>query len=430
MSMSPLWQSVDHCSLNVTISSQSDIANLNIAPSRLESCFNNITITNAEGTLTFDNFTTANGIYIQDSPNLEALSFPDLIGLSALGVYNVPTLSNISLPEIQSVGVLPWGGDGWQIPLPTRETEDQNLIAFTVNNAPALKAVDFGYISGFFTLELIGADSLTQSDIYALDPGLVYNVNSSDVLSLDGCFYLAKLTFAQFVRIVGRPDCDYVLVNWHSAYNLTLVNTADSRLDILFPFAINGSLTANSLYLSPENSSSYEAALDFVSSIGYNVNLTSNSNVDLSLDQVETLGGDLFASDNLNCTLSFDKMSEITGNITMTDNPNSTLPWLPDLRRAANIHMRGNIDTSHGPNIFPALTTVPGTVTIEAWNSDFNCSQLVQQMQAGIIRNLACNGTGGTKSDADAGSSSLSGGAWAGVGVAIGMIILQTVMMS
>ncbi|KAI0456059.1 hypothetical protein F5B21DRAFT_169749 [Xylaria acuta] len=80
----------------------------------------------------------------------------------------------------------------------------------------------------------------------------------------------------------------------------------------------------------------------------------------------------------------------------MTDNPNSTLPWFPDLRRAANIQLRGNIDTSQGPNISPALTTVPGTMTVGAWNSDFNCSQLV------------CNGTDGTQSDMGGGTASLS----------------------
>ncbi|KAI8955276.1 hypothetical protein F4801DRAFT_574862 [Xylaria longipes] len=392
----PLWSSVDVCGTNVTIATQADIENLHLT--RGEFCFNNITITNAQGTLTFDNFTQVNGLYVQDSPNLEALT--DLIGLAALGVYNAPALSNISLPQVQSIGLLPWGENGWEVPPPWPGAEDRSLIDVTINNAPALKTLDFGLLSGFFGLELTGADSLTQFGPNGYDGGIARMINSSDTLSLDGCFNLAGLKFAQFVRLVGRTDCDYFLVNWRSAFNLTLIGTADSFLDINFPFHINGTLVANSLYLSPENSSSYaEPPLSFISSIGYHANLTSNSNVDLSLDEVETLGGSLVASSNTNCTFSFSKLSEITRNISMTDKPDSTLPWFLDLRRAANIHLRGNIDTCQEPNVFPALTTVPGTVTIEAWNSDFNCPQLVRQMQAGIIQNLVCNGTDGTQTD-------------------------------
>ncbi|KAI1753100.1 hypothetical protein F4782DRAFT_97792 [Xylaria castorea] len=423
MSMSPLWLPVDVCGTNITIVTQVDIENLHIT--QHDFCFNNITITNAQETLTFDNFTLANGLYVQDSPNLEAISFPDLIGLGALGVYNAPALSNISLPQVQSVGVLPYGENGWAVPPPWFGAEDRNLIDVTINNAPAVKTINFGFLSGFFGLELIGTDSLAQSDPDALERGISAMINSSDTLTLDGCFDLSGLLFAQWVRLVGRTDCQYFLTNWRSAFNLTLVDTADSFLDIDFPFPINGSLMADSLYLSPKNSSSYTPSLDFVSSIRYYANLTSSSNVDLSLDKVETLGGNLIASNNTNCTLSFSKLSEITGNISMTDNPDTTLPWFPDLRRAANIQLRGNIDTSQGPNIFPALTTVPGTVTIEAWNSDFNCSQLVKQMQAGIIHDLVCNGTDGTKSDMSGGSSRFSGGTWTGVGVAIGIVVLQ-----
>ncbi|RWA11471.1 hypothetical protein EKO27_g3625 [Xylaria grammica] len=424
LSMSPLWLSVDYCDINVTITTQADIESLHATP--YEFCFNNVTITNAEGTLTFDNFTQVNGLYVQDSPNLEALSFPDLGRLSALGVYDALALSNISLPEIQSVGLLPFGGGGWSLPPPWPGTEDRSLIGVTINNAPALKTIDFDFLSGFFTLELVGADGLTDFGPTGYDEGILRRINSSDTLSVDGCFNLANVQFARFVQITGRTDCEYLMLNYHSAYNLTLIDTAHSRLDILAPFAVNGTLVADSLQLSPENSSSYDPQpLYFISSIGEDAHLLSGANVDLSLDEVETLGGSLVASNNKNCTFSFDKLSEVKGNISMTDNPDSALPWFPDLRRAANIELRGNINTSHGPNIFPALTTVPGTVTIEAWNSDFNCSQLVKQMQAGIIQNLVCNGTDGTQGDTSGSPSSPAGGAWTILGVAVGIMVLQ-----
>ncbi|KAJ8133563.1 hypothetical protein O1611_g55 [Lasiodiplodia mahajangana] len=424
MSMSPLW--IQDCSTNITIVTQADIDNLRL--SRLEICYNNITITGAEGTLVFDNFTQANGLYVQDSPDLEALSFPDLFTLSALSATNVPTLSNISFPELQSVGLLPYGSGGWEVPPPYFGSEDRNLIDVVINNAPALKTFDFGLLTGFFSLEITGADSLAQPDPVGYYESVISNINSSYTLSLDGCYDLGKLNFAHFVQLVGRPDCNYLLANWYSVFNLTLIDTGASFLDINFPFMINGSLTANSLYLAPDNSSSYPDAFDFVSFIGQNANLTSNTNVDLSLGQIATLGASLTASNNTNCTFGFNKLSEVTGNISITDNPDSIIPWFPDLRRADNIHLRGNIDTSKGPNIFPALTTVAGTVTIEALNSDFNCSQLIRQEQAGIIRNLVCNGTDGTGNDTSQGSSTLSGGPWAGVYVAIGIAAIQSVI--
>ncbi|KAI0103190.1 hypothetical protein GGR51DRAFT_257259 [Nemania sp. FL0031] len=427
MSMSPLWIPLDECSTNITIVSQADIDNLHLT--RLETCFNNITITGAQGTLVFDNLTEANGLYVQDSTDLEALSFPDLFALSAFSATNVPALSNISFPVLQSVGLLPYGNSGWEVPPPYFGSEDRNLIDVVIKNAPALKTFDFGLLTGFFGLEIIGADSLAQPDPAGYYDSIISNINSSYTLSLDGCYTLGHLNFAHFVQLVGRPDCHYLLANWHSVLNLTLIDTGASSLDINFPFMINGSLTANSLYLAPENSSSYSEVFYFVSSIGYNANLTSNTNVDLSLGQVQTLGGSFTASNNTNCTFAFNKMSEVTDNITITDNLDSIIPWFPDLRRAENIHLRGNIDTSKGPNIFPALSTVPGTVTIEAWNSDFNCSQLVRQEQAGIIRNLVCNGTDGTGDDTSQGSPSLLGGAWTGVCVAIGIVILESVIM-
>ncbi|KAI1170848.1 hypothetical protein F4777DRAFT_92049 [Nemania sp. FL0916] len=86
-------------------------------------------------------------------------------------------------------------------------------------------------------------------------------------------------------------------------------------------------------------------------------------------------------------------LSVINSTLSVTDNADTTIPWFPALERANDIHLRGNIDKSVGPNIFPSLKAVPGTVTIEAWNSDFNCSKLVSQVQDSIIQHLVCNGT-------------------------------------
>ncbi len=98
-----------------------------------------------------------------------------------------------------------------------------------------------------------------------------------------------------------------------------------------------------------------------------------------------------------------------------------------------------NADTflrSVGPNIFPALQSVTGEVVIEAWNGDFDCSKLVQYQQDHTIHYLSCNGlNNGTNNGTNngAGGSShttnqvLSPGAWAGIGVAIGVFALGLV---
>lgn len=60
-------------------------------------------------------------------------------------------------------------------------------------------------------------------------------------------------------------------------------------------------------------------------------------------------------------------------------------------------------------------------MTIEAWN-DFNCSKLISQQRNGVINNLVCNGTSGETSIPN--STGLSQGAWAGIGVSIGLVVI------
>jgi hypothetical protein len=80
-----------------------------------------------------------------------------------------------------------------------------------------------------------------------------------------------------------------------------------------------------------------------------------------------------------------------------------------------------------------------GNVTIEAWNTDFNCSKLVSQWHDGVINNLACNGTGNgtdessprpsaTPSPTTASNSPLSSGALAGIGVGSTLFVVGVVL--
>lgn len=107
------------------------------------------------------------------------------------------------------------------------------------------------------------------------------------------------------------------------------------------------------------------------------------------------------------------------------------------------MYTNGTYHRSGGPNIFPNLVFVRGNVTVEAWNTDFNCSKLVSQWNDGVIHNLFCNGTGGTSTSTlnptntstsnpttntspsdPSDSAPLSTGAFAGIGVGSGLFVL------
>ncbi|KAJ3556670.1 hypothetical protein NPX13_g10087 [Xylaria arbuscula] len=174
-----------------------------------------------------------------------------------------------------------------------------------------------------------------------------------------------------------------------------------------------------------------------ITSIGANATVTSNTNAQIDLSGLATVGGSFSITNNTNCTLDLTKLSQ-TGALSIVDNIDSTIPRLFNLERADSIHLRGNIDTSSGPNILPSLTFVSGTVTIEPWNTDFNCSRLQSQQQQGLINNLRCNGTDtsttststppASTSPSSTGSntsnSGLSTGASAGIGVGVSLAVI------
>lgn len=82
-------------------------------------------------------------------------------------------------------------------------------------------------------------------------------------------------------------------------------------------------------------------------------------------------------------------------------------------------------------------------MVIEAWNEDFNCSKLVSMWQQGIITNLSCNGADNealavTSTDPSSSNTesfeagnvlgnNLAPGQWAGIGVAIAVVVLGVV---
>ncbi|KAK6956377.1 hypothetical protein Daesc_001654 [Daldinia eschscholtzii] len=132
----------------------------------------------------------------------------------------------------------------------------------------------------------------------------------------------------------------------------------------------------------------------------------------------------------------FDDSVQINGSLAIVETNGWRRPYDGGLDDEDQLEALLIIYSSGGPNILPALITVPGNVTIEAWNDDFNCSKLVDQFENGLIHFLSCNGTdNGTKSvlivptestgiSQDNTPSTLSQGAWAGIGVGIGVFAI------
>ena len=93
-----------------------------------------------------------------------------------------------------------------------------------------------------------------------------------------------------------------------------------------------------------------------------------------------------------------------------------------------------------GSNIFPSLKRVTGSVVIEAWNADFDCSRLEDLNRNGVINELRCNGTGNRVVDGHASGTlpieeaadheGLSTGAWAGIGSAVGLLVVGTLALT
>ncbi|KAI1142104.1 hypothetical protein F5Y05DRAFT_422320 [Hypoxylon sp. FL0543] len=318
-----------------------------------------------------------------------------------------------------------------------------NILSLNITGTPSLTT--FTIQNATYFIDLVLVDSGTDN-VEGLPTGLTNALETVDTavsIQTDRCVGFYRLRSLYELRLHAQAGCDYFLKTLTSIDNFTLTNAADISLG-LSSLKINGSMILeNSVLpsgvndLAPVAGTGNTIDLSQVTSAGWDLNITSNSNVDIDFGQLESVDRNLAIQNNTNCTFNFRQLTKV-GNLLTTDNPNTTLPIFSNLERADNIHLRGYIDTSDGPNIFPALTYVPGTVMIEAWNSDFNCSKLVAQWHDRIINNLTCNGTdnGGNTADGtgniiDTSSSesrsSLSQGAWAGIGVAVGIVVLAAI---
>ncbi|KAI0454906.1 hypothetical protein F5B21DRAFT_503932 [Xylaria acuta] len=397
-------------SCNITITDQADIES-----GSLSSCADDetlaISIRNATGVLNFTALTTASLIDVAYSPQLQILDFPHLKSLQFLTANEATNLSSILLRRLSSPApeIYPNG--------------DYSLGAVYINitGSPSLTDLDVQDAAGLHGLALREVPGLSNP-----------NITSVVILESSSCLNLPALRSVRNLHLTGSnvENC-FVLVKLSSVLNFTLTSIGPSEVTFgQTALSVTDTLVLESSVIDASASHFNTLEVGPVASVGSNAFVTSNANVHINFDNLNSVKGNLSINNNQNCTFNFDHLGEVDSLLLM-DNPNTPLPSFPSLLRANNIHLRGYIDAA---NIFPALVTVSNTVTIEAWNDDFNCSKLVSQYQEGTIHKLSCNGTdnvtqttgGGPPSSPStpASENGLTQGAKAGIGVGVTVSVL------
>ncbi|KAI1133311.1 hypothetical protein F5Y10DRAFT_228738 [Nemania abortiva] len=390
-----------------TVTSQADIDEGTFPP-----CVNLLDIVNASGVLNVTIPTLGAiddapvSIYVYDSPELLELQFPLSFYLQSLKLQDATHLTTVSMPSIKTKQfvILHQNPNSKVI---------QPLLQVAIRGAHSLESITLNTTSiGYLTVNdstiFDGFEDITY--VYSMDGGTCITPNVESVYDLsisenDDCFVSSKL--AQLSTVNN-------LTIEHPSYPLTITSLQVNETLVVGP-SITGSGAADS--------GREPVDLTYISTVGKDVDITSNSDFAFDLSKLATIGAELAITNNTNCTFDISRLEEV-GNLSLTDNIDTVLPLFPNLAKAGNILLRGIIDTSPGPNIFPALSLVSGTVTIEAWNDDFNCSKLVSQQRDSLIHNLVCNGTDNGADTSAMRSSALTKGAQAGIGVGVGIFVL------
>ncbi|KAI3327304.1 hypothetical protein HD806DRAFT_389108 [Xylariaceae sp. AK1471] len=413
------------CAASITVSNQADVNKLN------SSYCSNIVIQGATGTLNFTTLKTAGTITVHDSPALEVLRFPQLLGLSTLTVTNATALTTMTLPMF-SPGSIGYTGDESYF-------QAGSLFNLNISTAPNLSTLELKNLTSYGDLALFDTAPLPLSDLGT------NNISAAILVQTNSCVEFSRLRDVGELQIFATPGCDYLFFSLRSAGNITLSN-ANSFFALTFasdgsfgipPIRINNSLILESSAPPDPTFSEGQIKLDRITTVGEDLKISSMSNLYMDFESLTDVGGDLSLIDNTNCTWNFGQVTS-AGSLTLLDNENTIIPLFSHLQTVENIHLRGNIDTSSGPNIFPTLVLASGNVTVEAWNSDFNCSKLVSQWNDGLIHNLSCNGTGGTGTSTSnpastsaaklSSSPHLTTGALAGIGVGSGVFVLLVIV--
>ncbi|KAH9892919.1 hypothetical protein F4778DRAFT_784382 [Xylariomycetidae sp. FL2044] len=377
---------------------------------------------NATGNLTFNTLQAASDISVYDSPWLESLDFPLLERLD-LGIYvsQAPSLTRLWMPKLVD-----------------HEADDtySPYSSVKIEGAPALTQLDTGNITQI-GLGLVGVSRKTFSMDHVTSAFELYTDASISLGSLDTVVHMS----------LAMPDTSGIsLRNLISATGMQYVDasgyvTANQEGYTLDQYLVVKNCT------SPRGTLVDNLGMSAIKSIGQYATIDSSYNILFDFSHLESVGNTLTITNTNNSEFTFLHLQDVQ-DLFMVDNFNTTIPVFPSLETATNIHLRGHIDTSSGSNIFPALISARGNVTIEAWN-DFNCSMLRAQQAQGIIPNLVCHGldnttsTAGTTTNttettgtdteippasAQSSSPTISHGAWIGIGLSIGIVVIGTIL--
>ncbi|KAI0873295.1 hypothetical protein GGS24DRAFT_501997 [Hypoxylon argillaceum] len=384
-------------------------------------CFFGIDIYNVTESLNFTNVSSVGFIQVFDN-NYEivgdgqrVLNFPRLSNFGYFEANDSSALTQILMPNISG------SGPGYN---------------FTLNNIPNIEVLDLGNLTNFGHLEII--DSLSALATARFEITGVTSLKTNSATQFPNLTVLQDLVIiaSDYPGLLSLDIVDQVA----SVNNLRLASESSpvegdplTVLGAVQLSAVNESLSVQNLYLFQKSILSFAQ----MTTVGQNVSITSNTNAIIQLDKLQMIGGSLTIANNTSCTFALNQLSSME-NLSIIDNE-SILPFLSALERPENIHLRGYLPTDPGPNIFLSLRSVSGSVIIEAWNDDFNCSKLVSQWQDSVIHFLQCNGTDNSTTDSSPvsmpgsgslseASGNLSEGAWAGIGVGIGVIVLGGVV--
>ncbi|KAI0397654.1 hypothetical protein F5Y17DRAFT_319365 [Xylariaceae sp. FL0594] len=421
-------------SCHVTVTNQQQAENLTDCET--------IDIQDATGTLNFTNLERTLTITGQQIPELMAMNFPKLGSFGSLQLSDVASLTAMTFPMLEpsDLRISPDGFSG-----------RGSIYNINITGAPNLQSISWN-VTFFGSIVMWDISEFSDFGSDLIQEAVQCRINT--------CHRFDSLTAVTDLHIYGARQCYYSLDRLSSVGNLILENGGSAHLTTLTesggavtPVRVNDSMvlesaSADGIY---ENR---ELDLGLISTIAKDLTAKSNSDININFDGLTDVGANFAVFNNTNCEFKFGHISSVSNlmvfnntnctfdfgqvesatNLSFYENVETVLPLFPRLENVGNVRLQGQLDTSNGPNIFPALRLASGNVVIEASNSDFNCSKLVSQWRDNVIHTLMCNGTdNGTET-----ASSIQNGpatssprlrtpALAGIGVAAGLVGLALV---
>ncbi|KAI0015589.1 hypothetical protein F4780DRAFT_67356 [Xylariomycetidae sp. FL0641] len=433
------------CNKTVTISSQDEADRFAAAcPDGQSDPSSSVWVTNATGSLKFTGVPTLYNLTVTDNQLLEGLDFPQLTNLTRLTIVGAPALSRLSLPQLDTFG----SSFDEQEPITSWDQLDRGLVLYLAET-PKLGTILFKRSVGFDILTVYdqgGSGSEFSDNFFSNFRNVTYASYFSNT-----CDGLPNLRMGRLMALQhtdekctpGFPSLDSVssLILNQQYSQLLDAQELDSVVSPRYSVAVKPTDQLQLENLRPvglgidgiDGMPPVPVAFNTTQSLA-SVFISGNVNIGFELDYLTNLDSALRFENNTSSSLRLSALKSAS-EISIIDNPNTTIPILPDLEQVNNIHMRGYIDTTYGPNIFPRLQYVSGNMTIEPWNDDFDCSKLSSLAnEEQIINHLTCNGTNSvTPSDTNSSQSlsespTLSTGAWAGVGVGAGIVLIGSIV--